>query len=281
MNINIKLRKKMTSFEADNFGSILNSENIKDEEVDNLNFGEDLFDIEEDYDEEKDGSESDADNDEESGAESEELPDGDFLNNDNDDEPSRKDRSYKERSKESEKLEDILGDNKTTDGKFENIKLKIANNYDRIRNITSKKELPEMFPSLDKIKTVRHAEEVLRLTNKKLDSMMVNDALVEIVPIVGDVLAFFFNGERVILGKKPDLTGYSLKLRNKLSYCNNDIGTIADSMVQSSVLSSIVKVFSIFGLPLYGTLKENSDRSKQGLKKEKLIELNNKASKGL
>lgn len=271
----------MTSFEAENFGSILNSENIKDEEVDNLNFGEDLFDIEEEYDEENDGSESDADNDEESGAESEELPDGDFLNNNNDDEPSRKDRSYKERSKESEKLEDILGDNKTTDGKFENIKLKIANNYDRIRNITSKKELPEMFPSLDKIKTVRHAEEVLRLTNKKLDSMMVNDALVEIVPMVGDVLSFFFNGERVFLGKKPDLTGYSLKLRNKLSYCNNDIGTIADSMVQSSVLSSIVKVFSIFGLPLYGTLKENSDRSKQGLKKEKLIELNNKASKGL
>jgi len=272
----------MVSFEAENFGSILNSENIKDDEVDNLNFGDDMFNIDEDYDEEKDDSPSDDDADAsaDSGSESEELPEGDFLNNDDEEEPTNN-KSYKERNKESEKMEDILDDNKKTDGKFENLKLKITNNYDRIRTITAKKELPDMFPPIEKIKTVRHAEEVYRLTSKKLDSMMVNDALIEFIPMVGDILSFVFNGERVLFGKKPDLSGYSLKLRNKLSYCNNDIGTMADSIVQSSAISNIIKVFSIFGLPLYGTLKENSDRSKQGLKKEKLIELNNKASKGL
>lgn len=266
----------MTSFESENFSSILNTENIKDDEADNLNFGDDMFDINEEYDEEIDENEEDS-----KSSDEEELPDGDFLNNEDDDEEPVDQKPYRTRTKESAKMEEILTDDKKTDGKFENLKLKIANNYDRIRTMTSKKELPDTFPAIEQIKTIRHAEEVFRLTSKKLDSMMVNDALVEFIPMFGDMLSYVFNGERLIFGKKPDLTGYSLKLRNKMAYCNNDIGTIADSLVQYSAISSTIKIFSIFGLPLYGTLKENSDRSKQGLKKEKLIELNNKASKNL
>lgn len=270
----------MADFEMENFGAILNSENMKDDEVDNLNFKEDMFDINEDFDESDDGNsakeeESEAEEDEEE-VESErehiELPD--FLG---DEEPTN--RGYKSRDKEPKKLENLLNDKKKNDGKYENLIFKITNDYERIKTITSSKTLPETFPPISEIKTVRHAEEVCRLTSKKLNSMIVNDAIVEVIPIIGDVLGFIFNGDRNMFGCKPDLKGYSLRLRTKMSYCNNDIGSMSDSIVQFPVVAQFIKVFSIFGIPLITTLKENSDRSKQGLKKEKLIELNNKINK--
>lgn len=273
----------MADFETENFGSILNSENIKDDEVDNLVFDEDVFDINDEFEE--------SDNDDKLSSskseQSEHTPEF-VINEDNDDDipdindgnlSDHPERSYKERTKESKNFEHLLDNNKKTDGKYENLIFKISGDYDRIKTITSNKTLPETFPSISEIKTVRHAEEIYRLTTKKLSSMMVNDALVEVIPILGDILSFIFNGDRVILGRKPDLTGYSLKLRTKLAYCENNIGSLSDRIVQYPVVSELIKMFSIFGMPLYSTIKENSDRSKQGLKKEKLIELNNKISK--
>lgn len=275
----------MVDFETENFAAILNSENMKDDEVDNLTFKDDVFDINEDFEEsdddqesgESDGEESEKESDNESASDADDkhIDVSDFLG---DEEPDPK-QSYKARGKESEKLENLLTDKKKNNGKYENLIFKITNDYDRIKTITSSKTLPETFPPISEIKTTRHAEEVYRLTSKKLNSLIVNDAIVEVIPMIGDILSFIFNGDRNMFGYKPDLKGYSLKLRTKLSYCNNDIGSMSDSLVQFPIVSQLIKTFSIFGIPLISTLKENSDRSKQGLKKEKLIELNNKINK--
>jgi hypothetical protein len=274
----------MADFETENFGSILNSENIKDDEVDNLVFDDDVFDINDDFEESDNddkllSSKLDKSEDTSEFVTNEEEEDDDIPDINDYNLSDHADRSYKERTKESKNFEQLLDNNKKTDGKYENLIFKISGDYDRIKTITSNKTLPETFPSISEIKTVRHAEEIYRLTTKKLSSMMVNDALVEVIPILGDILSFIFNGDRVILGRKPDLTGYSLKLRTKLAYCENNIGSLSDRIVQYPVVSELIKMLSIFGMPLYSTIKENSDRSKQGLKKEKLIELNNKISK--
>mgnify|MGYP000981568322 CR=1 FL=1 len=258
----------MDDFESENFRDILNTENLKDDAYDDLKLDDDIFDINENSaGEESDNDDISEKEEQEEESENEEV---DFLEDKSDKEPR-----VKSRSEEAEKLENLLNDDKSKDNEFDDLMYKISSNYDKIK-VLNDGDLPSVFPLQSDIKTVRHARQVYKLTNKKLNSMMVSDALTEIVPIFGDVLAFIFNGERSIFGRKPDATGYGIKLRTKMSNCNNDIGVISDKIVRNDLVASCIKLLSIFGVPFYTTLKENSDRSKQGLKKEKIIELNSK-----
>lgn len=261
----------MDVFESENFRDILNTENLKDDMYDDLKLGDDVFNIDENENSDNDSS-TGSEKSEEEGEEESEVEDTgiDFLE---DDQP--RGSNMKSRNEETEKLETLLNDDKSKDNEYDDLMYKISNNYDKIK-VLNDGDLPSVFPPQGDIKTVRHARQVYKLTNKKLNSMMVSDALTEIVPIFGDVLAFIFNGERTIFGRKPDATGYGIKLRTKMSNCNNDIGVISDKIVKNDLVASCIKLLSIFGVPFYSTLKENSDRSKQGLKKEKIIELNSK-----
>lgn len=261
----------MDDFETENFRDILNTENLKDDAYDDLKFDDNLFQINDELDD-QDNNESDN--------ESIQSNESGSNNDDNDDflgtgSSRNEEPRSKARDEETEKLESLLNDDKSKDNEYDDLMYRISSNYDKIK-ILNDGDLPSIFPAQTDIKTVKHARQVYRLTNKKLNSMMVNDALIEFIPMIGDILGYIFNGERSIFGHKPDVTGYSLKLRTKLSNCNTDISTMSDKIVRIDFLSSCIKLLSIFGIPLYTTIKENSERSRQGLKKEKLIELNNK-----
>lgn len=271
----------MVDFESDNFGSIINKDNLKDED-ENLTFDDSIFDINEtdnldDEENEDDNNEEENDNNSDDGDdEDKDNKSVSFLNfDDDDDDKKSKKNNILERNDELEKLDTLT--TKSNVNEFNELIVEIEENYKKIENNLG--SIPSTLPNIKDIKTYKQAKEIYRLTNKKLNSFLIADSTKEIITYIADALPWIFNGKREFFGYKLNATGYGNKVRNRINNCDTEITKVSNKIAKISMLSTFIKFTHIFGISFVSTIKENSDRAKQGLDKQTFME--NKKNKNL
>ena len=262
----------MNDFEKMTLGKLLNEENLKDDCRDNLDelFNEIENDNDEkiDQEEKKEKDESEIEEDEE--IEEEEKVE---LNDEEDNSYRDRERSYINRDRQEEKFNDIFGNN-NNDSEFDKYIIEINTKYKHLKKVDL---FDDVFPDIKDIKTLDHAKQVLRLTTTTLDTSFYKESFNEIIPTLASVVQLIFNGERTILGKKPDAKNYHLKIKDKMKHLDNELTSTSSKIATiRGPFSSLLKYGMIIFIPLITTIKDNHNIAEQGLKHENLSNMNHK-----